>query len=100
MIKVLLSDLRAYIEGQPRDRRIEMNQVGFHCELGDLMVQYGRHMGWDFDYCGARNWRKMIKGDTVIIACIEDGDVFSLFKDRRITSKYKYTYQTLIDNFA
>lgn len=100
MIEVSLSELRAFIEAQPRDKRVEMMEVGIYSPTGDLMVQYGKAQGWDFDYCGRSNWRKMVGTTTTIVACIKGGDVFDLFKNRQIVSKYKYTYQTLIDNLV
>lgn len=54
--QVKLSELREFVLAQPDDKPVNIYEAGYYCRTGDLMVQFGKHKGWFFNFVGIKGW--------------------------------------------
>lgn len=95
MIKVELKEMVKFILEQPDEKKVDMAESCYRDDCGCLMVQYGKHQGWEFSCCNTNSWvdfRPYI--DTDIAKMSKD---FRFFLPEGITSSCKTTFSALKD---
>jgi hypothetical protein len=97
-----LEEIAEYIKAQPDDKLVNMGEPFNHNDCGCVMVQMGRDLKLDFDFCSSYFWFKYgepNKPDSVIATTPNSYSIWELFNkglnDMFITSAYKGTYGEL-----
>jgi hypothetical protein len=90
--EVSLADIQRYINSQPDHRAVDMTQSGYFCEVGDVMVHFGKDQGWFFNFAGIKYWQLFTDDNkpAVIAKISEDNHVFELFHKMRLVAINNY----------